>query len=124
MKPKEVQQLAHRGEKEGRVSYWLQPTQYDANKFREAWERIGRGDGVSSKFASCPSNVFGLPYCQIGLALGSFSEGAHVNSTLKIQSPEAIPLIEKIRAELKKRAEAKAKRMLLKRPKKLAKRYV
>ena len=47
-----------------------------------------------------------------------------MNSTLKIQAPEAIPLIEKIRAEIKKRAEAKAKRMLLKRPKKLAKRYV
>jgi hypothetical protein len=89
--------------------------------------RLGIGsDGatVSAKLTSCPSDVFGLPYCQIGLALGSFSEGAHVNSTLKIQTPEAIPLIEKIRAELKKRAEAKAKRMLLKRPKKLAKRYV
>ncbi len=47
-----------------------------------------------------------------------------MNSTLKIQTPEAIPLIEKIRAERKKRAEAKAKLMLLKRPKKLAKRYV
>jgi hypothetical protein len=46
-----------------------------------------------------------------------------VNSTLKIQTPEAIPLIEKIKAEIKKRAEAKAKRMLLKRPKSLTKRY-
>jgi hypothetical protein len=44
-----------------------------------------------------------------------------VNSTLKTQTPEAT-LIEKIKAELKKRAEAKAKRMLLKSPKKLAKR--
>src|SRR5713101_8109702 len=44
MKPKEVKQLAHRGEKEGRVSYWVQPTQYDTDKFREAWDRIGRGD--------------------------------------------------------------------------------
>jgi len=79
---------------------------------------------VSAKLTSCPSNVFRLPYSQIGLALGSFSEGARVNSTLKIQTPKAIPLIEKIRAEIKKRAEAKAKRMLLKRPKKLAKRYV
>jgi hypothetical protein len=33
-----------------------------------------------------------------------------------------ISLIEKIKAEIKKRAEAKAKRMLLKRPKSLAKR--
>jgi hypothetical protein len=45
-----------------------------------------------------------------------------VNSTLKIQTPEAT-LIEKIKAELKKRAEAKAKRVLLKSPKKLAKRH-
>jgi hypothetical protein len=40
-----------------------------------------------------------------------------VNSTLKIQIPEAITLIEKIKTELKKRAEAKAKRVLLRRPK-------
>jgi hypothetical protein len=45
-----------------------------------------------------------------------------VNSTLKIQTPEAISLIEKIKAEIKKRAEAKAKRMLLKRPKRLTNR--
>jgi hypothetical protein len=45
-----------------------------------------------------------------------------VNSTLKDRTPEAIPLIEKIRIERKMRAEAKARRMLLKRPKKLAKR--
>jgi hypothetical protein len=45
-----------------------------------------------------------------------------VNSTLKIQTPEAISLIEKIKAEIKKRAEAKAKRMLLKSPKRATKR--
>jgi hypothetical protein len=45
-----------------------------------------------------------------------------VNSTLKIQTPEAITLIEKIKAELKKRAEAKAKRLWLRKPKRLAKR--
>ena len=45
-----------------------------------------------------------------------------MNSTLKIQTLEAITPIEKIRAERKKRAEAKAKRMLVKRPKRLAKR--
>ena len=46
-----------------------------------------------------------------------------MNSTLKVQKSEAITLIERIRAEIKKRAEAKAKRMLLKRPKRLTKRY-
>jgi hypothetical protein len=51
------------------------------------------------------------------------SEGAHVNSTLKIQKSEAITLIEKIKAEIKKRSEAKAKRMLLRHPKRLTKRY-
>jgi hypothetical protein len=56
------------------------------------------------------------------LEVSHFSEGAHVNSTLKIQKSEAMTLIEKIKIELKKRAEAKAKRMLFKRPKRLAKR--
>jgi hypothetical protein len=40
-----------------------------------------------------------------------------VNSTLKIQTSEAIALIEKIKAELRKHTEKKAKRMLLKVPK-------
>jgi hypothetical protein len=37
----EVKALAHRGEKDGRVSYWLQPTAYDRDEFREAWHRLG-----------------------------------------------------------------------------------
>jgi hypothetical protein len=45
-----------------------------------------------------------------------------VNSTLKIQTPEAITLIEEIKAELKRRAELKAKRMLLRVPKRSEKR--
>jgi hypothetical protein len=39
-----------------------------------------------------------------------------VNSALKIQTPSAMTLIEKLKAELKKRAELEAKRMLLKVP--------
>ena len=46
-----------------------------------------------------------------------------MNSTLKVQKSEAITLIERIKAEIKKRAETKAKRMLLKKPKRLTKRY-
>lgn len=47
-----------------------------------------------------------------------------MNSTLKIvQKSEQITLIEKIKAELKKRAELKAKRMLLRVPRRLAKRW-
>lgn len=41
--PSEVRERAHRGEKDGRVSYWLQPTDYEQDSFREAWERIGHG---------------------------------------------------------------------------------
>ena len=41
--PSEVVDLAHRGEKDGRVSYWLQPTAYDREAFKEAWQRIGDG---------------------------------------------------------------------------------
>ena len=41
--PSEVRERAHRGEKDGRVSYWLQPTDYEQDQFREAWERIGHG---------------------------------------------------------------------------------
>jgi hypothetical protein len=41
--PSEVRELAHRGEKEGRVSYWLQPKAYSVDAFREAWNRIGGG---------------------------------------------------------------------------------
>lgn len=41
--PSEVKELAHRGEKDGRVSFWLQPTDYDQESFLEAWDRIGNG---------------------------------------------------------------------------------
>jgi hypothetical protein len=44
MKPEEVKRLAHRGEKDGRVGYWLRASKYHTDKFREAWDRIGRGD--------------------------------------------------------------------------------
>ena len=43
-------------------------------------------------------------------------------STLKVHTPPTGTLIEKIKAEIKKRAEAKARRMLLKVPKRQMKR--
>lgn len=43
LRPSEVRALAHRGEKDGRVSFWLQPVGYDRRKFLEAWHRIGPG---------------------------------------------------------------------------------
>jgi len=50
------------------------------------------------------------------------SGGDAMNSTLKIQTSETRTLIEQIKAEIRKRAEAKARRMLLKAPKKQMKR--
>ena len=41
--PAEVKERAHRGEKDGRISFWLQPTAYDQACFKEQWERIGHG---------------------------------------------------------------------------------
>jgi hypothetical protein len=34
MEPNEVKRLAHRGEKDGRISYWLRAKHYNADKFR------------------------------------------------------------------------------------------
>jgi hypothetical protein len=45
-----------------------------------------------------------------------------MNSTLKVLTPETRTLIEKIKADLKKRAEAKAKRSWLRKPKGLTRR--
>jgi hypothetical protein len=42
--PDEVRELVHRGEKDGRVSYWLQPKEYERESFLENWQRIGSGE--------------------------------------------------------------------------------
>lgn len=42
--PDEVKQLAQKGEKNGNVSYWLQPNLYQVEGFQNRWDRIGRGD--------------------------------------------------------------------------------
>ena len=42
--PDEIKERAHRGEKDGRVSYWLQPKDYELDEFQGAWQRIGRGE--------------------------------------------------------------------------------
>ncbi len=41
LRPSEVKERAHRGEKDGRISFWLQPVDYDQEQFREAWARVG-----------------------------------------------------------------------------------
>jgi hypothetical protein len=43
-------------------------------------------------------------------------------SSLKVHRPDTRSLIEKVKDEIKKRADAKARRMMLKVPKRLAKR--
>jgi len=44
--PSEVIDRAHMGVKEERISYWLQPKDYDTESFRDAWHRIGFGKSV------------------------------------------------------------------------------
>src|SRR4029077_18876512 len=58
-----------------------------------------------------------LRLAQISLLSRIYGRAHEVNSTLKVQKSEATTLIERIKAEIKKRSEAKAKRMLLKRTK-------
>lgn len=41
--PSEVRSLAHRDEKDGRISYWLPAKSYDCEEYREKWVRIGNG---------------------------------------------------------------------------------
>ena len=48
MKPGEVRRLAVRTKQAAVPWYYLPPTRYDTDKFREAWARIGRGDLTSS----------------------------------------------------------------------------
>lgn len=47
--PDEVRALAHRGEKNGNISYWLQPKSYDKPQYLEAWQRIGHGHDLNSQ---------------------------------------------------------------------------
>ena len=76
---------------------------------RTAFEGNLGGFCVGPNWASLLSRIYGRAHA--------------VNSTLKVQKSEPTTLIESIKAEIKKRSEAKAKRMLLKRPKRLTKRY-
>ena len=41
--PSEVREGASSNEKDGRVSCWLEPRNYEQDTFREAWKRIGYG---------------------------------------------------------------------------------
>jgi hypothetical protein len=41
--PEEIRRVVHRGEKDGKISYWLQPKDYEDQAFLERWDRIGSG---------------------------------------------------------------------------------
>jgi hypothetical protein len=41
LKAKEVNEKLHKGEKDGRISYWLQPHSYEEQK--DCWDKIGNG---------------------------------------------------------------------------------
>lgn len=41
--PREIRERIHRGVKDGKISYWLQPPAYESPNFCEAWDRIGSG---------------------------------------------------------------------------------
>jgi hypothetical protein len=41
MLPDEIRERAHKGVRDGKISYWLQPKSYELDEFREAWQRLG-----------------------------------------------------------------------------------
>lgn len=41
--PEQVRNLAHKGVKDDKISFWLQPKQYESLSFHEQWQRIGLG---------------------------------------------------------------------------------
>ena len=41
--PSEIQKLAHKGMKNEKTSYWLQPKSYFCEQFKDQWHRIGTG---------------------------------------------------------------------------------
>lgn len=40
--PSEVRATAHRSERDGKVTYWLEPKDYELDSYREAWGRLGQ----------------------------------------------------------------------------------
>lgn len=42
--PDEIKNGAGRTEKDGRIAYWLERSEYDLDCFKEKWDRIGHGN--------------------------------------------------------------------------------
>ncbi len=55
--PDEVRSLAHKGVKDDKTSFWLQPKHYDRPEFREAWGRIGTGSTLLLPNQITPPNT-------------------------------------------------------------------
>ena len=47
--PDEIRRLAECREKNGKVSFWLEPRAYDIPEFKEAWQQIGYGDDLAGR---------------------------------------------------------------------------
>ena len=66
MKPDEARRLAHRGEKEGRVSYGLQPNQYDTdlNEPERHCEKEGERERAHNKMHDQPPIIPSQQRCR------------------------------------------------------------
>jgi len=67
--PAEVRKLAHKGEKDGKITYWLQPKQYAIARFSEQWKRVGVGSSEAlppAGGAPVTSNVRRRAQCKSG----------------------------------------------------------
>jgi hypothetical protein len=77
---------------------------------------VSAGERVTSALASSGNSIVSQK-----LTVGGV-DAMNSTSALKSPRPDARSLIEKVKDDIKKRAEAKARRMLLKTPRRLAKR--
>ena len=48
MLPEEVKKLAHREEKDGKVSFWLEPAAYEQERFRDAWPQVENPEDIAA----------------------------------------------------------------------------
>lgn len=67
MFPDEVRELAHKGVKNDKVSYWLQPKAYDRENFRNAWDRLQPGSKMTNMILAHffgPVESADIEFCQ------------------------------------------------------------
>jgi hypothetical protein len=95
--PDEVRAAAHKGEKDGKVSYWLQPKSYEA--FADRWGRIGSGmDGVPLPASLLPKAT---AVSAAGVAQAPVVRAASASLRLNKSSVESpVRLVHKIAEEM------------------------